>query len=275
MFSNIKLYKTCWILVLVGCSFSATVASAQDGDADDLAKKATNPLANIISLPLQSNTDFGIGPHDRTGTVLNIQPIYPVSLGKGTLINRMIAPIPKYTPDAGLSSGGTTGIGDVIVMNWYAPDPKGAFMWGGGPVTVWPTATDAKLGADKFSLGPSLVLVLSDPKFVAASVIMAWWSVAGKEEAADVGTFYWQPIFIYFLPNRWYGATAPVILNDLKASSGDESWIVPVGGGIGKMFSLGNLPVDFTTQAYYYAVAPEGGPNWMLRVQLKLIFPKN
>ena len=254
---------------------------AKDPDADigessgeDLAKKAQNPLADIISMPLQWNTDFGIGPHDREASVLNIQPIYPVDLGEGrTLINRMIAPLPKYVPDAAQSSGSETGLGDIILMNWYTPAPKGKFMWGAGSVTVWPTASDDKLGDDKFSIGPSAVLVYMDPQFIAASVIQAWWSVGGDSDAPDVGIFYWQPIVSYFLPERWYLITAPVILADLEADSG-QKWIVPLGGGIGKMFNWGKLPMDLTTQAYSYIEAPDGGPDWMFRLQLKFIFPK-
>ncbi len=267
-----------------------------EGGDEDLAKKAQNPLANIISMPLQWNTDFGIGSDEGKGHVLNIQPIYPVSLSKGaTLINRMILPLPKSVPgggggttaglgavvpgfattmsDAGQALGRETGLGDITLMNWYSPEPKGSFMWGFGPVTIWPTATDDRLGDDKFSIGPSAVLVLSNPKFIAASVINAWWSVGGDSDAPDVGVFYWQPIFTYFLPNKWYVVTAPVIIKDLEGQSG-QKWIVPLGGGVGKMFNVGTLPLDFTAQVYKYVEKPDGGPDWVLRLQLKFIFAK-
>ena len=280
--------------------FAAQPAIAQDEDsapsagAEDAAMKAQNPLANIISMPLQWNTDFDIGPDDKTGSTLNIQPIYPVSLSNGwTLINRAIIPLPKSVPGGGQSSGDTlglgavvgnlegdsssgreTGLGDITMMNWFSPQPKGAFMWGVGPVTVWPTATDDRLGSDKFSIGPSVVLVYSKPrKFIAASVINAWWSVGGSGNAKDVGVFYWQPIFNYFLPNKWYLTTAPVITKDLEGESGQQ-WIVPIGGGVGKMFNWGKLPMDITAQYYKYVEKPDAGPEWMFRLQLKFIFPK-
>ena len=146
-------------------------------------------------------------------------------------------------------------------------------MWGVGPVTVWPSATDDILGADKFSIGPSAVLVYQNPKFIAASVINAWWSVGGDSDAQDVGIFYWQPIFNYFLPKKWYLTFAPVILADLKADS-DQQWIVPLGGGVGKMFNWGKMPMDITAQAYSYVEHPDGAADWMFRLQLKFIFPK-
>ncbi len=254
----------------MACPFVA-MAQAQE---EDPAMKAQNPLANIISMPLQWNTDFGIGPDDRTASTLNIQPIYPMGLSSWTLINRVIIPLPKMVPDVGQSSGSTTGLGDITLMNWFSPPAKGTFMWGVGPVTIWPSATDDALGSDKFSIGPSTVFVLSNPKFVVASIINAYWSVGGNSEAADVGIFYWQPIFSYFLPNKWYLNTAPVIVANLEAESG-QKWTVPIGAGVGKMFTVGKLPLDLSAQAYSYVEKPDGGPGWMFRLQLKFIFPKS
>ena len=260
--------------VLVSLACFSSFAQEGEGSKEDPAMKAQNPLANIISVPFQWNTDFGIGPHDRTGSVLNIQPIIPVNLPDDwVLINRAILPLPKMTPLFSQNSGSQTGLGDITMMNWFSPPTKGSFMYGLGPVTIWPTATDGLLGADKYSVGPSTVFVYQNPKFIAASVINAWWSVAGDSSAPDVATFYWQPIFNYFLPDKWYLTTAPVILADLKADS-DDRWVIPLGGGIGKMFNWGKMPMDVTAQGYYYVEKPDGGPEWMFRLQVKLIFPQ-
>lgn len=264
---------TC-VLAVVGLSLFATMARAQGEQGTDPAKKAQNPLADIISMPLQWNTDFGIGENDRTGSTLNIQPIYPVGLGdKWILINRMIMPLPKMTPDAGQESGSTTGLGDITLMNWFSPPTMGHFTWGVGPITIWPTATDDALGSDKFSIGPSAVLVYAKPKWLAAAVISAWWSVAGDSDSPDVGIFYFQPFLTYFLPQKWYLTSSPIITSNLKADSGQQ-WTVPLGGGFGKTFNWGKLPMDAQVQAFSYVAAPDGGPDWHLRLQLKLIFPK-
>ena len=156
------------VILTTGLSLFAVMAMAETGPSDgaeDAAMKAQNPLANIISMPLQWNTDFDIGSDQETGSTLNIQPIYPMSLDKDwTLINRAIVPLPKSVPASGPSDDRVTGLGDTTMMNWFSPDPKGAFMWGAGPVTVWPTATDDRLGSDKFSMGPSVVFVYSKPE---------------------------------------------------------------------------------------------------------------
>ena len=77
------------LLVLVAVGF-AMPAAAQEGD---LEKQIQNPVANLISLPFQNNIDTGIGDFDRTRNTLNIQPVYPVSLGNASLIVRTIVPI--------------------------------------------------------------------------------------------------------------------------------------------------------------------------------------
>ena len=58
--------------------------------ADELAQQAANPIADLMSIPFQNNTDFGLGEFDRTRNVLNIQPVVPLAGGK--LITRTIIP---------------------------------------------------------------------------------------------------------------------------------------------------------------------------------------
>lgn len=262
-------------LLLISLLF-INIVIAQEEEIKDVAKEAQNPLGNVISLPFQSNTDFGIGEYDKTGTVLNIQPIIPVLLGeKGWLLmNRFIIPLPKSIPNLeSEDANNITGIGDISYTAWFSPPgKKGKLTWGFGPVTIWPTASDDRLGQGKFSIGPSFVFVKATPKFVAAAVISNWWSVAGDSDRADVNTFYFQYIFTYFLPKKWYATTAPIILADWEMDS-DQRWVVPFGAGIGKMFKIGKLPLDLNAHVYYNAIKPDGYADWQFRTQLKFIFP--
>ena len=239
----------------------------------DQAKEAQNPLANIISMPLHNNTSFGIDTSDRTSNTLNIQPIYPISLGKEwIMINRSIIPI-QSTPDFSESSGTISGLGDISYTAWFAPPPKGSLTWGIGPSFILPTASKDILGSGKLSLGPSVVLVNMTEKIMLAAVIADWISVAGDENRADVHTFYFQYILTKFLPKKWYVSTAPINTANWEAPEG-ERWTIPVGGGFGKMFKIGKMPLDAQTQAFYFVEKPTGGADWQLRVQLKMIFPK-
>jgi len=257
-------------IILLLLLAATTFLYSQEKDA---AKDAQNPLANIISMPFQNNTTFGLGDANRTSNTLNIQPIYPIGFSnKWVLINRAIIPIETF-PDFSQSSGSITGLGDINFTAWLAPPGKGTFTWGFGFVSIWPTATDDILGSGKFSIGPSLVLVNMTKKLMLALIISDWFSIAGDADRADVNTFYTQYVVTYFLPNKWYLTTAPIITANWEAESGQQ-WTVPFGGGFGKMLKFGNLPVDLQTQAFYYAVKPDGGPEWGLRFQFKMIFPQ-
>ena len=271
----------CFLLIfLVGfASFGQTNTSTTDSTSTsakpDAALAAQNPLANIISLPLQNNTSFGYGEYDKTGNTLNIQPILPFSLGKKglTMINRIIIPLPTTVPDnSSEDASSTTGLGDISYTVWFSPAPKGKLTYGFGAVTVWPTNSDDALGSDKFSVGPSVVLVYMTKKYLLAGVISQWWSAGGDPDAADVSAFYFQPIFTYFLQKKWYLTAAPIVTANWESDG--EKWNLPLGGGGGKMFNLGKLPLDFTMQAYYNVVKPDGAADWQLRTQLKFIFPK-
>jgi len=261
-------------LIILMLLFSL-VAKSQQEEVDP-AKAAQNPLANVYSLPLQYNIDFGIGDYSKTSNTLNIQPVIPVVLGESgwLLINRAIIPFPQTVPDKFTESGGsTTGLGDISYTAWFAPPTKSNLTWGIGPVTIWPTATSSELGNGKFSIGPSLVFVYAVPTFMGAAVISNWKSVGGDEDRSDVHTFFFQYILTYFLQNKWYLSSAPLNLANWEAEK-DQRWIIPVGGGVGKMFKMGNLPVDLQTQVFYNVVRPDLAAQWQWRVQFKLIFPK-
>lgn len=152
----------------------ATFGQSNPSNADatgtaepDAAMEAQNPLANIISMPFQNNTSFGYGDYEKTGNTLNIQPILPFSLGTNgwTMINRIIVPFPTTVPDlSSEDASSTTGLGDISYTAWFSPQPKGKLTYGFGPSAILPTNSDDALGSDKFSIGPSGVLVYSQKK---------------------------------------------------------------------------------------------------------------
>jgi hypothetical protein len=270
-------------LLLITAHVDPARASEADGDGiieagedqtEELAKAAQNPVANLISLPFQNNTNFGYGPRDKTQNSLNLQPVWPFEITENwNLITRTIVPIVSQ-PGVSPGQDRETGLGDITMTGFLSPAEPGKVIWGAGPIVLFPSATDNRLGADKWGLGPS-VLVLGMPgNWVVGSLFSNVWSVGGSGNE-DVNLFTWQVIANYNLPDGWYLTAGPIITANWEAKSSDE-WTVPVGGGFGKVFKIGSLPpMNAKIQGFYNAAKPDISGRWSMQVQLQMMFPKS
>jgi len=248
--------------------------AAVEAEGGDLAKQSQNPVGDLISLPFQSNNSFNIGDNDRTRSILNIQPVIPVRVGSINIINRIIVPLLSQ-PDLAEESGGTFGTGDTTYTAFFTPASPGKLIWGVGPVVLMPTASDDRLGGGKWGLGPSIVTLTMRGPWVIGAIVSQIWSVGGDEERADISSFLAQYFINYNLSDGWFLTTAPIITANWKAADGD-TWLVPFGGGFGKVFRVGSQPLNFNTQLFYNAVRPDTVPraNMEWRFQLSFLFPK-
>jgi len=259
-----------FFMILVFCTSNAL---SQEQNHDDLAKQAQNPIANLISLPLQNNTNFGIGPDNETQNILNIQPVWPFEITDSlNFITRTILPVVSQPDMLTGGEGRINGLGDTTFTGFFSPKDSKRLTWGVGPVFLLPTATDDALGSDKWGAGASVVLLAMPGKWVVGSLLSNVWSFAGSGDQ-DVNLFTWQYFINYNMPNGWYLTSAPIITANWEADS-DNTWTVPFGGGIGKIFKIGSQPVNGQVSGYYNAVAPDLGADWQLRLQLQFLFPK-
>jgi len=229
------------LVVFIIVFLAAGTGFGQEPSKSDLAKQAQNPIANLISLPFQNNTNFGIGPDDETQNILNIQPVWPFSITENVnLITRTILPVVSQPDILTGGEGRINGLGDVTFSGFFSPKDSGKLTWGVGPVLLLPTATDDAIGSDKWGAGPSVVLLTMPGKWVIGSLFSNVWSFAGSGDQ-DVNLFTWQYFINYNLPNKWYLTSAPIITANWEADS-DNTWTVPFGGGIGKIFNIGKQP---------------------------------
>jgi hypothetical protein len=238
----------------------------------ELAKAAQNPLANMISVPLQNNFNFGVGSNDATQWILNVQPVIPISLSEDwNLITRTIIPIINQpSPAPGVPSA--FGLGDINPSIFISPAKSGELIWGVGPTFTFPTATDSLLGSGEWSAGPAAVALTMQGHWVVGVLANQQWSYAGWGDQ-DVSALLIQPFINYNLPHGWYLNTVPIITANWESDS-DDRWTVPIGGGVGKVQKVSKLPVNFQLGAYWNAVIPENGPDWQLRFQVQFMFPK-
>ncbi len=252
------------------------VDSGEDESAE-LARAVQNPIADLISLPFQNNTNFDFGPREKTQNVLNIQPVIPISLSEDWLvITRTIVPIVSQ-PSLSPGQDRKTGLGDIVFTAFLSPSEQDLWigkkvLWGVGPAILLPTATDDQLGPGELGAGPSAVFIAMPGKWVIGSLFSQIWSFTGD---SDVSTFTWQPFVNYNLANGWYLTSSPLVTANWKASASD-TWTVPLGGGLGRVFRLGSLPpMNLSLAAFYNVENPRNvGPDWTLRFTFQLLFPR-
>ena len=258
-----------------------SLASAQGGE--DLVKAAQNPVAAVISLPLQENLLFGAGPNGDTVSVLNVQPVVPFAAGGWNVISRTIAPV-IYAPDlvSGLpeqvgdpqGDDGSFGLGDVNESVYFSPADPGPVIWGVGPSLTLPTATDDSLGSGRWSAGPTAVVLVQPGPWTVGALARQLWSFAGDDDREDVSQLLLQPFVSYNFGGGWFAASSPIITANWEADDHDDRWTVPVGGGLGRLFTVGGQAVNVSTQAFYNVEKPDLGPDWSLRLQVQFLFPK-
>jgi hypothetical protein len=135
-----------------------------------------------------------------------------------------------------------------------------------------PTATSNLIGSGKLSLGPTAVGVVTPKPWVIGALVRQLWSVAGPNGRADVNQTLLQPFVNYNLPEGWYVVTAPIVTASWTAAAG-QRWAVPLGAGVGKVFKIGNQPINAGVQFYDYVERPNFGPRWSIRVAVQLLFP--
>ncbi|MHC5139497.1 MAG: neuromedin U [Planctomycetota bacterium] len=247
------------------------ITDAPEDDATALAKATQNPIADMISLPFQWNVGFETGPEGHTSSVLNIQPVIPLSLNNDwNLITRTIVPIVNQPPVGGLDRQEWE-LGNTQFSGFFSPKDSGEWIWGFGPIFEFPTHTNDVLASDNYSVGPTFVALKMDGPWVYGGLINQLWSFYGDDP--EVNKMLIQPFINYNLDDGWYLSSGPIITADWKAKNSDQ-WTIPVGGGIGKIVKIGKLPLNISTQVFYNVETPENGSDWSARFQLQFLFPK-
>jgi len=248
-------------------------SSAGDEESDEkaeLAKKLNNPVANLISVPIQNNWDFGIGPADAMKYTANIQPVIPISLDKDwNLITRTILPV-IYAESPVKGGRDAWGLGDTVQSFFLSPkEPVGGWILGGGPVFLWPTATDSVLGSGKWGAGPTVVALRQEHGWTYGVLANQIWSYAGWGDQSVNATFLQH--FVSFTTKTY---TTFTLNTESTYDWQDKQWTVPLNAMVSQLVKIGKTPVQFQIGARYYADKPSGGPDWGLRFAITFLFPQ-
>ena len=265
------------VAALVCALTFATTATlfAQDADADkaaaaELAKKLANPVASLISVPIQNNWDFGIGSENAMRYTANIQPVIPITLNDNwNLITRTIVPV-IYAESPGPGISDKAGLGDIVQSAWFSPKAPtaGGWIWGAGPVLLYPSATD-DLGGQKWGAGPTALVLKQQNGWTYGMLANHLWDYAGSGNSAVNATFI-QP-FVSFTTKSF---TTYALNTESTYDWSHSQWTVPVNVMVSQLVKIGGKPVQFTLGLRYYAEKPNGGPDWGIRFAVTFLFPK-
>jgi len=255
----------------VATKSTAELAKSED-NAAELAKKLQNPIANLISAPIQNNFDFGAGRNgDGFQYKVNIQPVIPFSLSEDwNVISRTILPVVYQEKIIGNTS--QSGLADTLQSFFFSPTKPafGGWIWGAGPVFQLPTATDELLGQEKWGIGPTAVVLRQEHGWTYGMLANQVWSFAGEDDRAYVNRTYLQPFLSY--------TTKKHTTFSLNTESGydweQEQWTVPLNLMVSQLVKIGKMPIQFQIGGRYYAEAPMYGPDWGLRFTVTFLLPK-
>ena len=260
-------------MFMVACALSS-VSQVFADEASELAKKLANPIASLISLPIQANYDENFGSNDEGERwLINVQPVIPISLNEDwNIISRTILPLidQKNMPLPGMKK---SGLGDITQSAFFSPKAptSSGWIWGVGPVLLLDTATDDVLGAQKWGAGPTAVALRQQGPWTYGALVNQVNSFAGDGSRQDISAAFVQPFISYVTSTQ----TTISLNTESTYNWKDNEWSVPVNLLVAQMLKAGDQIFQIGIGARYWADSPDiGADDWGLRLQFTFLFPK-
>jgi hypothetical protein len=263
------------VVLLAIAIATAAPAGAQEPGTDkaaELAKKLANPVASLISVPLQYNYDQHYGADDKgSKSLLNIQPVWPFSLGENwNLITRTIVPVvsQKDIPPGTDKSG----LGDIMQSFFFSPkQPVSGWTLAVGPVILYPAASSKVLGGGKWGAGPTGLALKQSNGWTVGLLVNHVVSFAGKSDRADISSTFLQPFLSYITKSKTTFGFNTESTYDWK----NKQWAVPLNLSVSQLQKAGKLPVQVGAGIRYWADSPDNGPADIgFRAVVTFLFPK-
>jgi len=261
------------LLFFTGSSLKAQEKPAPSGaSVQEMADKLANPVASMISVPFQNNSDWGIGPNNGSKNTLNFQPVIPIKLGANlNLITRYIVPIIDQRDITGADTH-ESGLGDATVSAWFSPShPKNGFIWGAGPALLIPIATNDHLGTKKFGVGPTALILKQGHGNTIGFLVNQIWSVAGDQNRSDVNQLFLQPFFGHSFPS---GAS---LGGNMEMT---QNWVTKTtllffNPNISGITKIGKQPIQLAIGPRIPLAGPKSQrPDFGIRSVIIFVFPK-
>jgi len=233
-----------------------------------LAISVHNPFEEFVKVPIQSTTGFELGPHHKVGNTENVEPLVPFSLNSNwDLIARPSLNV-TYLPSPHEQSG----LQDLQTSFFLTPAKANTWIWGGGPIMQFPTASSSELGSGRWSAGPTAALAYMKGPWSDTILGYQLMSFAGNHARGSVNQTYVEPEISYNFESGWYVQCDPQMTFDWTADASD-GWTIPMGADIGKAFTIGSHSLSLQGGAYDLLKRENGAPQWIARVSVTFLFP--
>lgn len=264
--SPVRLLGIATMLSMSSLTGAQETSAPPASNADELAKKLSNPVAALISVPIQYNYDETFGADGYRHTV-NVQPVIPIAISEDwNLISRTIIPI--ISQDDVIPGTDQSGFGDIVQSIFFSPKAPTAsgLIWGVGPAALLPTGSN-EFSADTWAAGPTAVVLKQQGKITIGALANHLEDVSGDVE---ISATFIQPFLSYSLGK---GRTLGINTESTYDWEG-EQWTVPVNLSYSQVRKFGRQLVSIGGGVRGYLDAPTGGPDWGVRLTFTLLYPK-
>lgn len=241
-----------------------------------LAAQESPPDTRFFSMPLE--LDFDSGADNGDAAFLKVAPLYSVPLNDDwSLINInqiMLIDAPggvpgsPGNPEPSAGDNRAFGLGDVLHLSVFTPRSDSSFIYGMGFMMMLPTATDPTLGSEKWTAGPAFRVTYREGPWNVGVFGGNHWSYDGASDRGDVSQLMLRGAVRRNLANGWFFVSSPIITANWKAQKSSDTWMLPLGGGIGKVINVGSARWAPSLQAYANVLKPDGAPDWVIRFGL-------
>ena len=262
------------LLLTIGMSCVVSNVALAQSSADEAAKELANPNTALASLTFKNiytaYTGDLAGADGEAGFTTLFQPSLPFPLANGDkVIWRPAVPLIADQPvfdGATANFDSESGIGDIGFDLIYATTSETGRLTGYGLFASLPTATEEKLGKDKWTLGPEIFLGQVSKTSVFGALVNHQWDVAGSDDVVKDISVTTINVFAALLPGGgWNYGSAPIVTYDWET----EDWTVPLNFNFGKTVMFGDRPWKISAEVnYYVAQADRFGPDWTVGFNL-------
>jgi hypothetical protein len=241
-------------------------------DVGALAKQTQNPVSSLISVPFQSNFDFGMGDRDANATTLNIQPVLPFAISSGAnVILRVIMPLQSRPGPS--DTVRFSGLGDVTATAFFTPSKPHTVTLGVGPVFILPAATSAALGGEHFGIGSAVVALVQPGPWTIGALYNQIWSTSGDVNRDGFEITYLQPFVNYNLGQGLSVGYSLEATANWKAPS-TNTWNAPMVFKVSKVTKLGHQHMQIEGGAGPVVASSDSAATWRFRLNVAFLFPR-